>query len=292
VRPPADAVVFHAFETYYLYVVFNRLLRRRTIIVENNDAAVAGNPQGLARHLCRFAVNRTDLFVPFSAWAASRSKQEFPEIPDERILPLHPGIDLGRWPMRPARCPGARFRLLFVGGDLIRKGIHTLLDAYEQSLSETCDLCIVTQSGHLPNDLKSRILNLPNVVLHLDLVPGSDAIHRLYEESDAFVLPTLGDASAYVALESMATGVPVIICPQGRIPDIVLDGKTGLLIPPRDAAALVSAVEQLRTLPDLRAALIAQARAHMERHFDAEKNTSRLLAEIKALVDARRGARP
>jgi glycosyltransferase involved in cell wall biosynthesis len=287
-RPPGDAVVLHAFETYYLFVLFDRLLRRNTVIVENNDAAVAGNPKGVARSLCRFAVKRTDLFVPFSQWAGSRTKTEFPEIPSHRIRPLHPGIVLDQWPFRPTSAAKNPFGLLFVGGDLVRKGIEYLLDAHEQSLHQTCELHIATQSSYLSPTLKHRIINLPHVTLHLDLLPGSEKIRQLYAQSDAFVLPTLGDASPWVALEAMATGVPVIICPHGGIPDIVQDGATGLLIPPRDANAIVNAVDRLRQDPMLRERLTVQARAHVENNFDAVKNTKCFLDEIKAIIDERR----
>jgi glycosyltransferase involved in cell wall biosynthesis len=287
-RAPADAIVIHAFETYYLYTFLQRLLRRKTIIINNPDGLIAGpevSSRRLSRWLQDFAVQRTDLFVPWSHWSADQIRKAYPGVSDDRLLILHPGIDLSRWPLRAPAPPSPRFRLLFVAGNLLLKGADTLLDAFDQSLRDTCTLSIATQSGYLPSDVKRRIQNTPHVDLYLDLPPGSAELQRLYRESDAFVSPTNSDTSSWVALEALATGIPVIICPQGGIPDIVHDGETGLLIPPKDPAALVQAVERLRTSPELRAKLITQGRAHVENHFDGDNNTKILLATIKSLID-------
>jgi len=147
IRPPADAIVIHAFETYYLYALLKVLLRRDTIIIKNPDGGISSEQGGLSGWLTALAVRQTDLFVPWSHFAATRIKQAFPHVRDEQFLVLHPGIDLARWPQRPAREPGDRFKLLFVGGDLMRKGADTLLDAFEQHLDDSYDLHIATQSG-------------------------------------------------------------------------------------------------------------------------------------------------
>lgn len=291
VRPPADAVVFHAFETYYLYALLKKFLRRDTIIVKNPDGTIPGRIGGISGKLRALAVQQTDLFVPWSCWAARHIRDDFPDLPDEQLLVLHPGIDLKRWPLRAPTTPGERFRLLFVGGDLMRKGADTLLDAFEGYLSETCELHVATQAGYLPPAMEDRLRRTLGVTLYLDLQAGSSELQALFRASDAFVLPTNNDSSSWVALEAMAIGVPVIICPQGGIPDIVRDGETGLLIPPKDPAALADAVNRLRTDTALRERLIAQGRAHVEESFDAVKNTQRLLAAIKELIDARRSTR-
>jgi len=284
-RRPGAAVVIHAFETYYLYVLLHRLLRRKTIIVKNPDGGFPGSNNRWSRALRALAIERTSLFVPWSHAAAVRMREQYPGLPEDKVMVLHPGIDLTRWPLRTPVRPGSRFRLLFVGGDLMRKGADTLLDAYEQFLADTCELDIATQSGYLPAHMKSRIDTLRHVHLHVDLESGSLELRQLFRQSDAFVLPTNQDASPWVVIEAMASGVPVIVCPQGGIPDIVRDGETGLLIPPKDPVRLAEAVDRLRMSPELQERLIAQGRAHVEADFDAEKNTTHLLNTIKRMID-------
>lgn len=291
----ADAVVLQAFETYTLYAVVHRLLGSKTVIVNNFDGAKKNVPRpgpGVKGWLHRIAVEQTDLFVPWSTFAATEAKAIYPESAD-RMLVLHPGIDLEVWQFRRMRNPGNRFRILYVGGDLKRKGLETLLAAYESDLASTCRLSIVTNSIHLLDnpDVQARIDSMEGVDLYCDLPPRGDAFRRLYEESDAFVLPTNDDTSSLAALEAMATGLPVVISSVGAIPDIVREGETGLLIPPGDPKAVSAAVNRLRTSSEFRNTIVTQARNHVELNFDARKNAGRLLDEVKKLVRERPAGR-
>ncbi len=291
IRPSPDAIVIHAFETYYLYALLQRIFGRKTVIVNNPDAGFPISSRTLQRWLFKSAFSCTTLFIPWSNWAGACIREQYPQLTQDRLVVIHPGVDLTRWPLRPPTPPAERFRILFVGGDLERKGADTLLDAFEQYLADSCELHLATQSGYLSSSMRERIERLQHVVLHLDLNAGSEPLKQLYRESDVFVLPTNQDASSIVAIESMATGVPVIICPQGGIPDIVVDGETGLLIPPKDATALARAVERLRACAELREKIIIQGRAHVEQYFDANKNTQQLLSVVKMLIDKRRNKR-
>jgi glycosyltransferase involved in cell wall biosynthesis len=281
---PADAIIMHAFETYYLYPAIQQLLGRKSILINNPDG------DELRKHswLHRFAVKHTDLFIPWSNWGAQILKQEFPEIPDEKIVVLHPGINLAEWPMRTPGTPSQRFKILFVGGDFLRKGGDTLLDAFENQLQDTCDLTIATQSANLPTPIRDRIAQMQHVTLHLDLTSNSPMIKQIYRETDCFVMPTKEDSSSWVAIEALATGIPVIISNSGGIPDIVIDGETGFIVQPSDPTAIVAAVRRIQYDPELTNRLIRQGRSHIEAHFNAEKNTEYFMSIVKALIDNRR----
>ena len=285
VSSPADAILIHAFETYPLYALLRRVLRRKTIIVNNSDGWIPPAPPGWRGWLRRNAVAQTALFVPWTGLTARDIATCYPQVPLNRIVRIHPGIDLSLWTQRPYAAPGERFRLLFVAGNLLLKGADTLLDAFVSGLSEHCDLDVATQTAYLPEEFKARLLTTPHVHLHLDLRAGSPELRALYASADAFVSPSNSDTSSWVALEAQATGIPVIITPMGGIPEIVRDGETGLLIPPRDPQALTEAVERLRQDEALRLRLIEQGRAHVEAEYDARKNTERLLSLMKALID-------
>ena len=286
----ADATLIHAFETYYLYVIAQRLMGRKVAIVTNPDGNVPSSArQGLlGQGKFRYAVKHTDVFIFNSNYCREQSKLIYPEIPEDRIHVFHHGIDLSQWTLRTPPKRGERFQLLFVGGDLLRKGADTLLDAFEQGLSETCHLHLATQSDYLTPELKARIEANPNITLYLDLAGGSEEIMRLYRECDAFVLPTNSDWSPWVAIEALATGIPTIITPVNGIPDIVIDGVTGIAVPPKDPQAIIDAVNRLRNDDELVAKLVRQGRAHIEENFDAERNTARIL-DLMREAAARKG---
>jgi glycosyltransferase involved in cell wall biosynthesis len=281
-RPP-DAAVIHALETYPLYCAFNKLLRRQVLIVNNHDAhPKPGWPTS-------FAVKNTDLFILWSEWGAGELRRHYPAVPEEKIRVIHPGIPLADWPLREPRPKAAGpFRLLFVGADYPRKGGDTLLTAFAQHLFRDCELDIVTQAGYLTQDERARIEGTPNVRLHLGLTPRSPELKRLYRECDCFVMPTTWDCSPWVVIESLASGVPIVTTDVGGIPDMVQDGRTGLLVKPGDTGGIAAAVTRLRTSPDLTERFAREGRAHVEANYDAEKNTRRFLDTLKELIDARR----
>lgn len=287
VRRPPDAVVMHALDTYSLYGAWHRLFRLRTVLINNPDATDFAGKGKVSHWMLQSAVDRTSLFVPWSEAAAREMLQVFPEIAN-RLTVIHPGLVLEKWPMRsPVIRPGP-YRILFVGGDAMRKGLDTLLDAFEQVLNVDCALDVASQRAFLPDEVISRMEGLENTRLHLDLTPGSVELKALFDQADVFVLPTRSDASPWVAIEALATGVPVVISAKGGIDEIVLNEETGLIIPSDDPEAIVVAVQRLQSSPDLVERLVRQGRRHVEVNYSASNGTARLLDAVKRLVDDRR----
>jgi glycosyltransferase involved in cell wall biosynthesis len=159
------------------------------------DIAVEGERLGLRS----IAVRQTHLYVPFSRWAAEQTLVQHPEIVPSTVVPIHPGIDLSRWRVRAKAPSRERMHLLFVGGDIMRRGGDVLVEAYERHLQNNCQLQIATQAAHLPDNLGRRILDLSYAHLYLDFSPNSHESKDLYAQCDVFVLPTA------VTLEAEAT---------------------------------------------------------------------------------------
>jgi len=99
---------------------------------------------------------------------------------------------------------------------------------------------------------------------------------------DIFVLPsTAPDPFPTVILEAMSAGLPVIASAHGGPLEMVLDGQTGLLVPPADPAALAVAIQRLLDHPTLGLALGASGRTRMLQHFEH----SRYLEEVQQLYE-------
>jgi glycosyltransferase involved in cell wall biosynthesis len=274
-----DAVLMHAFETYYLYALYKKLFAKNVILVNNPDGGI-----GTSR-LYRFAVTQTDLIVPWAEYFKNVIISDHPAYPRDRIRVLHPGIDLCKWKMKDMDISKNSKNILFVGGDIRREGGDVLLDAFEKSLNKTYQLHIATQSGYLDEEMKKRIQDTPNVNLYLDLQSGSSELLDLYKKCDVLIHPTNSDSNSWVALEAMASGVPVIINPMCGISDIVLDGITGLSIPPKNPDAIVEAVHKLFGDDNFRQNIITNARRHVEQNFDVVRNPGILMGWIKELID-------
>jgi glycosyltransferase involved in cell wall biosynthesis len=97
----------------------------------------------------------------------------------------------------------------------------------------------------------------------LGFVPPAE-VGAYLERAAIVVCPSRREGYGVVAREAMAYGRPVIATAVGGLPDAVIDGETGLLVPPRDVAALRTALERLLADADLRTRLGAAARRFAE----------------------------
>jgi len=88
---------------------------------------------------------------------------------------------------------------------------------------------------------------------------------------DVFVLPSLWEGLPLSMVLAMGAGVPVVATAVAGIPEVVDDGRTGLLVPPRDAAALGRALGRLLSDPDLRRQMSADARDAVLPRFGVDR---------------------
>ncbi len=243
-----------------------------------------GHPvaEELKRRAMGAAVRRAAYVVPWNHWARRSLVSDY-GVERSRCQVLAPGIDLSSWaPVErpaPAGPPGRPLRLLFVGGQFDRKGGPELVEALSRLRSPwECD--VVTRDD---------VPALAGLRAHRGLRQGDGQLRRLFREADVFVLPTRGDAMPWAVLEAMASGLPVVTTGVGAVPELVEDGRTGLIVPPRDAGALAGALGQLASAPGRRTRMGQLGRQRVERHFDASVNTAKLLALVKQAARRHQG---
>jgi glycosyltransferase involved in cell wall biosynthesis len=98
-----------------------------------------------------------------------------------------------------------------------------------------------------------------------------DDVPELLAGADIFVLSSRSEGLPLSILEAMSAGLPVVASRVGGVPEVVLDGETGLLVPPGDPSSLAAAIERLLVDPDLRARLGTAGRARIEESFDLDR---------------------
>jgi glycosyltransferase involved in cell wall biosynthesis len=163
------------------------------------------------------------------------------------------------------------------------KGHTWLVRAVARVLVEFPQTCVVlVGDGPLLGELKDLAAEL-GISPHVVFLGTRHDIPECLAVLDLFVLPSLNEGMGRALLEAMAVGCPVVATRVGGIPDIVADGTTGLLVPPRDDRALAEAILTLLWDPSRRAAYGEAARRHVDGRFDVEtmvRNIERLYDEV------------
>lgn len=111
-----------------------------------------------------------------------------------------------------------------------------------------------------------------------------ERIPALLAAAAVFVLPSRNEGLGSVLLEAMAAGLPIVASSTGGIPEIVRDGDTGLLVPPRDPSALAAAVIRLLTDSALAARLGAAGLEFVRREGSADRMVDETLAVYQKLA--------
>ncbi len=133
-----------------------------------------------------------------------------------------------------------RFKILYVGGTIYRKGIDVLLDAYLAAFSKDDDVCLIIKDiggdsfykGNTSKDKINEIKNNPDLpeVHYIDSHLTELEMAALYRNCDIFVSPYRGEGFSLPTLEAMACGLPVMVTKGGSTDDFV-DEEVGWLIP-------------------------------------------------------------
>ena len=231
----------------------------------------------------RSCYRRAAGLVAWSEWTKSSVVNDYGIDPD-RVTVIPPGVVQPDW-KRPSGRPHNIdvVRILFVGGDMERKGGLALLQAFRMlrsqqphnsyALRPQLELHLVTRSA---------VADEPGVVVHNALEPNSSDLKELFHASDIFCLPTRGDCLPMVLSEAGASGLPLISTRVGAIEELVIDNKTGLLVPPDDVAALTNALGMLVDDADLRRRLGSQAAVLVGARHDAERNAIQLVELLRS----------
>jgi glycosyltransferase involved in cell wall biosynthesis/uncharacterized membrane protein len=180
-----------------------------------------------------------------------------------RSAVVHNAVDLRAFPVAVTR--GEPPQIITVGRFAYPKDYVTLVRAV--ACVETDFHAIFVGEGPDRRAVANEIRRL-GLAPSVALVGARSDVPELLAEADVFVLSSRSEGLPMSVLEAMAAGLPVVATDVGGVSELVLDGETGLLVPPGDATALATALERLLRDEDLRRRMAASARARVEREFD------------------------
>jgi glycosyltransferase involved in cell wall biosynthesis len=204
---------------------------------------------------------------------------------DERkYVTIHNGVDMAQFnPRRTLTKPAVGLRDdLPAIGTVCRllepdKGVAVLLEAMAQlrrpSGALPCQLLIVGEgpARRQLRDLGAKLDLLPWVVFAGMRRDVAEVLPLL----EIFVLPSLSEGFGIAIVEAMAAGRPVVATAVGGIPEIILSGETGLLVPPGDPIALAAAMQQLLSHPERARSMGEQGRERARDRFSIQSMVRR-----------------
>jgi starch synthase len=199
-------------------------------------------------------------------------------VPDRiSVIPYGAPIDY----FYPQPKPDDTFRALFVGRVGPRKGMHYLLQAWQQLRLPQAELRLIGI-----NELPSGWLEqFSSSVHYLPSVPHS-TLNAYYSTASVFVFPSLVEGFGLVLLEAMACGIPIITTPNTAGPDLITDGVEGFIIPIRDVEVLKEKLEWCYQHPEELAEMGQAARKKAE-EMTWDKYRQNLAYKVKNLLGAR-----
>lgn len=174
-------------------------------------------------------------------------------VPEGRIVTIPNGAPAAPGP-RSARPSSVRPPvILFLGAVGYRKGVDVLIGAFSELQRRGADFTAIIGGNGAVIEAQARACELG--LADRIVFPGwvdEQGVARLLDDADIFVLPSRAENQPVSILEAMARAIPVVSTTVGAIPEQVIDGETGLLVPRGEAMPLADALQKLIENPPLR----------------------------------------
>lgn len=243
--------------------------------IRGRDATMAEQPVGYDESM-KLLFQKGELFLPVCRYLAERIIDW--GCPPEKVRILYGGVDLARYefelpPMRETQ------NILSVGRLVEKKGHHILMKAFKKIQDKYPKATLtVIGSGKFHDEIVNlaKKLKLGDSFQLLDRLP-KDEVRKRMREADLFCAASLtatnGDVEGIpnTLKEAMALGIPVISTDHAGIPELITNGREGVLVPENDVDALAEALEYMLENRHLWRNFAILARYKIEKEFDQEK---------------------
>lgn len=234
-------VIFHWWTVFWApcFMAMILLLKRRGIRVALICHNLADHDaSGLKAAVSRHVVGMADAYLVHSTEHTEILRREWPGKPVMR----HPIPVYGHYPAaRGKLAKRGRLELLFFGFIRPYKGLDVLLAALELLADDEVYLTVIGEHWGNPEGLISAAASNPNIDLHLRYM-GDAEVAEHFQRADFVVLPYTAATPSAVASLAYHYDKPIIASRVSGLDDVVLDGQTGILIPPRNHQALADAL--------------------------------------------------
>ena len=190
-----------------------------------------------------------------------------------------------------------KFKILFVGRHIERKGICYLIEAAKYLPRDQFEIRIVGV-GDITDKLKaqaSEVSTTPDAAnINFTGTLSPEELANEYKTANVFTLPAIVDSKGdteglgVVLIEAMELGLPVVASNVGGIPDVVVDGVSGILVPEKAPEALANAYKRLAAEPELQKQLLEGAQKRIDECFNWSKIVERQIAVYEKIKNKKK----
>jgi glycosyltransferase involved in cell wall biosynthesis len=280
-RRPQIVEAHVAYPTAVPAWIASRIVGARLVVYSHGSDVTAAKAR-FHRRLASRVFRAADLHVATSGFIARELVQRF-HVDRRRVIVLSPGIDFRRF--SDGAAAASRTGILFVGRLASGKGVRELLQAVAR-LDRPTSLRFVG-GGPERNALEREALEMGVAATFDGPLPPDDVARAMREAAVVAVPSTYPEGLGLVAIEGMAAGALVVASDIGGLPESVVDGTTGWLVPPGDVPALTAALSEALALSEAgsarRTAMLSGARK-AARAQDVDAIAARTLAAYESSI--------
>lgn len=229
------------------------------------------------QHLERANLRRADAVVAVSADAALQAERVFGP---GKIRVIHNGVDASAMSLQPRTASNKPFRLIYVGTWMARKGVD-LFSKILRELGPDYELICI---GGMPS--YQERCDLPDNIKLLGRIDDRKNLIILMQQADAFLFPSRSEGLSLALIEAQACGLPVIGSICSSIPEVVIDGETGILCAPDDIGSFVASIKCLQANKALWSEMRIAAHNRVDRSFGFDQQVMRYISIYKSICFA------
>lgn len=285
-----------------VYAPDNSTLSASLFAARNSPVRVVGY-RGTIGHLSRldpasrwtYLNPRIDGIVCISN-AVRRFLRDRMHVPESRLTTIYKGHDPAwyEWPepasLAACGIPPDAFVVGLAGRVRPVKGVVYLLEAIRELIPDFPNLHLLV-IGEVCDRKAARLAGDTDLEPHVHLTGFRDDAARLVGQCDVFVMPSIArEGLCRAVLEALAQEVPAIVSKVGGLPETVVDGKSGIIVPPCDTHALAAAIRYFAEAPERCDEFGRNALERVRNTFDIRETVRRMADLFEGLCGESRGA--
>lgn len=254
------------------------------------DYEIGGFKRGLYHAMSRVTLPFVDRIICVSEALKKDLAEDCPAAAG-RAVTIYNGVDAARFgasaksdEVRNSFRVGQGPMLLVVGRLTEQKGHRYMLEALANLVAEWPTIrCLFVGDGELRSNLQALAAQLG--LLQACVFAGTrDDIPDIVAAADVVVLPSLSEGFPFALLEALAAACPVVATRVNGVPELVEEGKTGRLVPPRDSTALGVALAETLRDRDRSIAMAEEGRRLVQTRFTADRMVADTVAVYESLL--------